>query len=186
MKHFTARKVAFVAIMAATALAGNYALSGVPNVEISSVLVFLSGFLFGSSIGALVGLISMSIYQFWNPWGAFIPPIGIAVIGSTILTGVIGGLLGKRLNFKSNASAQFFWPAILGILSTLFFDTVTNYSYSITFGVPFIIALLTGFPFSIIHIPTNGFLFGLLTPPIILAVEQFNLRQYTNTSGNND
>jgi hypothetical protein len=184
--QFTARKVAFVAIMAATALAGNYALSGIPNVETSSVLVFLSGFLFGPSIGAMVGLITMSIYQFWNPWGAFIPPIGIAVIGSTILTGLIGGLLGKILNSKSSASAQFLWPAIFGMLSTLFFDTATNYAYSITFGVPFIIALLTGLPFSIIHIMTNGFLFGLLTPPVIHAVEQYQIEQYTNSTGNND
>ena len=61
--------VALISILAALAIGGNYALSAIPNVELSSVMVFLSGFLFGPLIGVLVGLIAMTIYQLFSPFG---------------------------------------------------------------------------------------------------------------------
>ena len=87
-----AMNVALIAILAALAIGGNYALAAIPNVELSSVMVFLSGFLFGPVVGILTGLIAMTIYQLWNPWGAFLPPIGFAVIGCTIFIGLVGGI----------------------------------------------------------------------------------------------
>ncbi len=178
-------RVALVAVLAALAIGGNYALSALPNVELSSVMVFLSGFLFGPVIGALVGSIAMIIYQYWNPWGAFIPPIGLAVIGCTIFIGVIGGILGKALQRLDYSDSRWFLlPVLFGILLTLFFDLVTNFAYSITFGIPFIVVLIIGLPFTIVHIVSNAILFGLLTQPVTRAAHhlqwsQFPLRQHT-------
>ena len=177
-KHGMAIRVALIAVLAAMAIGGNYALSAIPNVELSSVMVFLSGFLFGPFIGAFVGLIAMSIYQLWNPWGAFNPPIGLAVIGCTILIGIIGGILGralKRLAYPDNR--WLLLPSLFGILLTLFFDLVTNFAYSISFGPPFIVTIATGFPFMAIHVVTNAILFGLLTEPVSMAVDHLNLNQ---------
>lgn len=170
--------MALSAILAAMAIGGNYALALVPNVELSSVMVFLSGFLFGASIGAFVGLIAMTIYQLWNPWGAFIPPIGLAVIASTIFIGIVGGILGRNLTLKAKTSSEWIiWPAIFGVLTTIFFDLVTTFAYSLTFGIQYMIALLMGFPFTIIHILSNGILFGLLTLPLARVVTQLNIGQ---------
>lgn len=178
-KGTVASRVALVAIFAALAIGGNYALSAIPNVELSSVIVFLSGFLFGPIIGAFVAFIAMLIYQIWNPWGAFIPPIGLAVIGCSIFIGIIGGILGKALQrFDYSDTRWFLLPALFGTLLTLLFDLLTNFAYSVTFGVPFIVALITGLPFMAVHIICNAMLFGLVTQPVTRAVHQLQLRQF--------
>lgn len=179
-KNAIAIRVALVAILAALAIGGNYALSALPNVELSSVMVFLGGFLFGPVIGGLVGFIAMVIYQFWNPWGAFIPPIGMAVIGCTVLIGIVGGILGKALQRLDYSDSQWcLLPALFGILLTLFYDLVTNLAYSLSFSVPFIVALLSGLPFTLIHVISNAMLFGLLAQPVTRAVQQLQLNQLT-------
>jgi hypothetical protein len=177
-------RVALIAILAALAIGGNYALSALPNVELSSVMVFLSGFLFGSVVGALVGFIAMLIYQFWNPWGAFIPPIGLAVIGCTVFIGIVGGILGKALQRLDYSDSRWYLlPALFGILLTFFYDLVTNFAYSLSFGAPFIVTLLLGLPFTVIHVISNAILFGVLAQPVTRAVQQLQLNQLqTNTS----
>jgi uncharacterized membrane protein len=177
-KSTMAIRVALIAILAALAIGGNYALAALPNVELSSVMVFLSGFLFGSFVGALVGFIAMVIYQLWNPWGAFIPPIGLAVIGCTVFIGIVGGILGKALQRLDYSDSRWFLlPALFGILLTLFYDLVTNLAYSISFVVPFIATLLLGLPFTIIHVISNAILFGLLAQPVTRAIQQLQLNQ---------
>ncbi|MFX1577613.1 MAG: ECF transporter S component [Promethearchaeota archaeon] len=178
-KATVAIRIALVAIFAALAVGGNYALSAIPNIELSSIMVFLSGFLFGPLIGVLVAFIAMIIYQIWNPWGAFIPPIGLAVIGCTVFIGIIGGILGKALQrFDYSDTKWFLMPALFGILLTLLFDLITNFAYTVTFGMPFIVALITGLPFTAVHVTTNAILFGLITQPVTRAVHQLQLKQF--------
>jgi LytS/YehU family sensor histidine kinase len=177
-KETVAIRIALVAIFAALAIGGNYALSAVPNIELSSIMVFLSGFLFGPAIGGLVALIAMIIYQIWNPWGAFLPPIGLAVIGCTVFIGVIGGILGKTLQqFDYSDNQWFLIPTLFGILLTLLFDLITNFAYTLTFGMPFIVALITGLPFTAVHVISNAILFGLVTQPVTRTVHQLQLKQ---------
>ena len=169
--------IALTAVFAAVAVGGNYALAGIPNVEISSVMVFLSGFLFGITTGSLTGLISMTIFQLWNPWGPFIPPIGVAVIGCTVLIGVVGGVTGRSLNYSEVYTSKWFLgPSMIGVVLTLFYDFVTTFASSITWSMSFSVALIFGLPFMLIHIISNGILFGVLTPPIANVVGNLNLR----------
>jgi uncharacterized membrane protein len=180
MRRDPARSAALVAILAATALTGNYALIGLPNVELSSVMVFLSGYLFGIPVGASVGLFAMTIFEFLNPWGPFIPPIGLAVIGCTMLSGILGGAVGSRRRFSKHTGAQWYaGVALLGALFSLFFDLVTNYAYSATFGVPYLVALVMGLPFSAIHVISNLLLFGMLTPPVLRAAQYLRIEAGT-------
>jgi uncharacterized membrane protein len=172
-------RVALIAVLAAMAIGGNYGLSAIPNVELSSVMVFLSGCLFGPFIGAIVGFIAMSIYQMWNPWGAFIPPIGAAVIGCTIVIGIVGGIIGSALNRLAYSDDRWILlPCLFGILLTLFFDLVTNFAYTVGFGIPFTIAIATGLPFMIVHIVSNAILFGLLTQPVTRAIDHLKMTPF--------
>ena len=142
-------------------------------------MIFLSGFLFGPIIGALVAFVAMTIYQLWNPWGAFIPPIGLAVIGCSIFIGIVGGILGKAMQRLEYSDTRWFLlPALFGVLMTLFFDLVTTFAYSITFVIPFFVAFFTGLPFTVIHMVSNALLFGLLTQPVTRAVRQLKLAQF--------
>jgi uncharacterized membrane protein len=175
----TATAIALTAVFAAVAVGGNYALAGVPNVEVSSVMVFLSGFLFGLTTGALTGLVSMTIFEIWNPWGPFIPPIGVAVIGCTILIGVVGGITGKNVQYTETYDSKWFLgPGIIGVFLTVFYDLVTSFASSVTWGAPFSVILVFGLPFTLIHVISNGILFGALTPPIAKVVG--HLHQRTN------
>ncbi|MFX0169080.1 MAG: ECF transporter S component [Candidatus Hodarchaeota archaeon] len=172
-------RVALIAVFAALAIAGNYALSGIPNVELSSIMVFLSGFLFGPLIGAFAGGIAMIIYQLWNPWGAFIPTIGLVVIGCTSFIGIVGGIVGKGLRRLNYADSRWLLlPALFGILLTSFYDLATNFAYSLSFHIPFMIAFFTGLPFMILHILSNAVLFALLTQPITRATYQLQQSQF--------
>jgi hypothetical protein len=169
--------IALTAVFAAVAVGGNYGLAGVPNVEISSVMVFLSGFLFGITTGGLTGLIAMTIFQLWNPWGPFIPPIGVAVIGCTVLIGVVGGITGRNLNYSEiYESKWFFGPGMIGVVTTLFYDLVTTFASSITWSMDFGVALFFGLPFMLVHMISNGILFGVLTPPVAKAIGHLHLR----------
>lgn len=168
--------------MAATAIGGNYALSGLPNIEFSSVTVFLSGFLFGTLTGALVGLISMTVYSVWNPWGPFIPPIGGTMIACTVFIGIIGGIAGRNINSaKVSGTKWFTGPAVIGFTVTLFYDLATNYAYSLAFGVPYTAALVFGLSFSLTHIAANTLLFSLLTPPVVRAIRNLQIPTPTTT-----
>ncbi len=159
--------IALPAVFAAVAVGGNYALAGVPNVEVSSVMVFLSGFLFGLTTGALTGLISMTIYQVWNPWGPSIPPIGVAVIGCTVLIGVVGGITGKNVQYTETTESKWFLGSgIIGVVLTLFYDLVTTFASGIAWAVSSSVLLLGLIPFTLVHVICNGILFGLLTPRI--------------------
>jgi uncharacterized membrane protein len=160
--------VALVAILAATGLGGNYVLSGTPNIELSSVMVFLSGFLFGIPVGALVGLVTMTIYQIWNPWGGFIPPIGLAVIFCTTFTGIVGGIAGRNIYDSQNIDSKRLTisAALLGVFTTLFFDLVTNFAFSITINQSYTLILCLGLPLMLVHVISNGLLFGLLVPSV--------------------
>jgi len=170
-----ARSTALVATLVATALAGNYVLV-VPNVELSSVMVFLSGYLFGIPIGASVGLLAMIIYEFVNPSGSFILPIGLAVIGCTMLSGVLGGIVGRRRRFGEHEGIKLYVGiAALGALFSVFFDLVTTYAWAVVFGVPYLVALVWGLWFFAAHVTSNFFFFGLLTPPILRAARYLQI-----------
>ena len=139
--------------------------SRIPNVELSSVLTFLSGFSFDILIGALVGLTTMFIYTFWNPWGCFLSPIGLAMIGCTTFIGIIGGIAGRNLRHVNPSARSWFWePAVLGLSTTFFYGLATNYAYSLTFGLPFLITLVAGSPFMLVHMVSNSLLFWSAYP----------------------
>jgi hypothetical protein len=175
-KRDAALSSALVAVLTATALAGDYALVGLPNVELSSVMAFLGGYLFGVTVGASVGLFAMTIYEFLNPWGSFILPVGLAVIGCTMLAGILGAVLGSgHYSDKARDTPFYLGGALLGAAFSLFYDLVTNYAYSAAFGVPYLIALLTGLGFSVIHVVSNFLLFGLLTPQILRAARYLQI-----------
>ena len=115
-------------------------------------------------------------HTLWNPWGGFLAPIGLTMIGCTTFTGIIGGLAGKNLHHVSPQATS--WnggPAILGVTTLLFYDLATNYAYSLTFGVPLFITMISGIPFMLIHMVSNGLLFGLLTRPVSHAVNQLRM-----------
>jgi DNA-binding MarR family transcriptional regulator len=129
--------------MSALALVGNYVLVAIPNVELGSGVLFVTAYLFGLGMGIWCVFIVSIIYAFFNPWGPFIPTIWITQLIGWIFMVIAGMLMGRKDSDKSWTRGMQIELAIVGAVVTLFFDLITTLGYSIWFGVPYFIAVIT-------------------------------------------
>ena len=166
------RWVSITAIMTALALVGNYALVAVPNLELGSSILFVTAYIFGVQMAIWSTLIMSLLFGIINPWGGFIPLIWLSqVIGwfYIVATGAIMGRFGK--NGKRLEPRK--WElAFTGAFVTFIFEQVTNIGYSITFGVPFILAIAAAIPFTILHIFSNAIIFSQVVPMLDSALSK--------------
>ncbi len=166
------RWVSITAIMTALALVGNYALVAVPNLELGSSILFVTAYIFGVQMAIWSTLIMSLLFGIINPWGGFIPLIWLSqVIGwfYIVATGAIMGRFGK--NGKRLKPRK--WElAFTGAFVTFIFEQVTNIGYSITFGVPFILAITAAIPFTILHIFSNAIIFSQVVPMLDSALSK--------------
>ena len=163
-------KIAMSSIFAALAIGVSYALAPLVNIELMSVILFLSGFLYGTYVGFIVGLISSSIYYGWNPFGIPPLPLYIVMVACMVFIGVIGGLL--KLSNKREAKIEMIPStickfALIGFFYTFLFDIVTNIVYAyFYYGGDILLAFVLGFTFMIIHLVLNTIIFAFLVIPI--------------------
>jgi len=146
-----------------------------PNVEFTSLIVFLVGATFGSSFAIFLGTFVMLINGFISPWGFGGLIVPFQVIGMSII-GLFGGLYG-RLRKNLYDSKTCFETAVLGASLTLIYDTITNFGTAILFlGMPihigFPIAMISGAPFSALHVISNTAVFGLIFFPLAKVIQQ--------------
>ena len=170
------KAIAITSIFSALTIASTYATSFIPNVEPMSFLVFVSGFLFGYSVGVSIGLISMTIYTSWNPWGPAIPIISLAQIGSMAFIGFIGGIMGRNKRTRLTYMDAY-TLAITGGLLTIFYDLVTTLAMTVVFGVisEFPLFLVSGALFTIVHVVSNILIFGFASLPVINSLFDSNI-----------
>ena len=157
------RKVALVSIMTALALVGSYVFIAIPNVELGSVVLFITGLVFGIEIGLATMLISAVIFSMINPWGAAVPIILLSQVIAWAIIVITGYLV--SLN-KTPERYKQLYLGVLGFLVTLIFDLITNLGYSIGFSIPYSIALATGLPYLVVHVISNTIIFSQGIPPI--------------------
>ena len=165
-----AREACSTAVMTAACLATNYALVGVPNVKLMNLLVFASGFLFGTKVGVSVAVLTWLIYGTLNPYG-FCLPILLATAASETIYGLAGGLLrnsrGPGWLEEDGLAWSGYKLAVLGFSLTAAYDLLTNLAFSLTFGIPFLLALAYGAWFAIVHEVSNAALFAACTPALL-------------------
>jgi uncharacterized membrane protein len=188
-----AKDVALISVFSALCVVIGYikvsSLFSLPNVmEFTTVLVFVSGLMFGWVVGALDGAISVAIitlipYPLTSP-AAFLfvtPPILLAVmIGLGALYGIVGGILGKRYNTKKMSRKMIVELAFLGFLLTFTYDVLGSVGFYLAYSVyyssvweaillTFIPTIYMPYP-PIIHTFTNTIIFALLVPPLVKAI----------------
>lgn len=160
-------RISMMAVLSATALSLSYARFWAPNVEFTSLIIFLSGFTLGSRVGALVGLVTESIFSNLNPLGAAPIPILLAQVGCMMLIGAAGGLLARwsqQSDTRLNSSLKM---AASGLYLTMVFDLLTNLGFAISFyGGDYTIALIWGLPFMVVHVVGNTIIFGTIGPTL--------------------
>jgi len=148
-----------------------------PNVEFTSLVVFLVGAIFGISSGVALGILVMFINGFFSPWGFAGLMLPFQVTGMVIV-GIGGGLYGRTKNGLYDAMSCI-ETAILGAFLTLVYDVITNFGVAVSYmliGMPillaFVSALISGALFSVIHIVSNAAVFGLIFLPLTNTLQK--------------
>lgn len=160
------------AIFSAVAIGMGFSLMLIPNIELITVVVFLSGLYMGIWWGGLVGMTSMAIYSGMNPMGSglsFPPLFAMQIIGMS-LTGIIGGLVRPFFFVKQFNVFLISSLAILGFTVTLIYDMLTLIAYPIAAGLGFsgmLAALIKGLGFTLLHEISNAIVFVVSIPRII-------------------
>jgi hypothetical protein len=152
--------VALEAALAALAIAVGFALTALPNVELFTFVVFLSGVLLGSRSGMRVGGLAAIGYGLLNPYGLPGPPLLAALVVSRMLIGIAGGwarpvVLGGSLARRTAALV------LAAVGCTLVFQTLTTIALAITLG-QWRATLVGAVPFALWNLAWNVAFFPVL------------------------
>lgn len=163
------KKIALAGLLSSLAVALGFLFLAVPNVELMTLIVFVSGGLLGVRGGALVGMVSMLIYSVANPMGAAIP---LVTVSQVIALGIVGsaGAMGPRLRRacrgRVTRNAAF---AALGVAVTVQYDLLTNLALGISVGA--VAAVVAGgLLFALVHFVSNALIFFFLAD-VLLSIE---------------
>ena len=169
-------KITLLSVLSATCLSVQL-LPRPMNLEFTSVIVFVTGMIFGVFFAGMVGGSVMFVNGFLSPYGFAGIALPFQIVGMAII-GVVGGIYSKMADSKLSKEG-FIETAVLGAFLTFTYDVVTNVSAAVPItlsGVPFsqalIIVFVRGAIPSAIHIGWNTALFGLVTGPLVSTMQK--------------
>jgi hypothetical protein len=160
------RRVAITANMAALALVGNYSLVFLLNIELGTSIIFITGYVFDLGMAIAVAMIMSVVFGMVNPWGGFIPHIWLAQVLGWVFTAIVGSLLSRNVEAESDDFYFTLKMGIVGAIVTLFFDLSTNLGYALAFEIPYLVAIMTGLSWSLVHIASNVLIFSQVVPTL--------------------
>ncbi len=161
-------------------VAVGYAFVYIPNIELFTAAVFVSGFLLGPAYGIVVGVLSRLIFSLLNPMGMSSLPLLLAQLFSMLLVGWAGGVF-RRV--RCTGVSCYFLCAIIGFLLTLIYNTVTTLSFlivSIGFDTQKILSTFAvGGLFTGVHVIGNTVIFAVLVPLILQRLHHYRRENRT-------
>ena len=166
------KKLSYSAVLIALGVGLGYALAWAPNIELVSFIAVLSGVMLGGVWGTIDGALVFLLFSFLSPFGLPPFPLWLAQgIGGACL-GFGGSIFGKRLKNP-------LFAIMLAIAGTLLYDVLTNAAGYFTFptGNTFIIYIIGGLSFSLLHILSNSAIFAILFP-LLTRMTIFKKRTY--------
>jgi len=174
-------RITLVATFSSLAVVLGYMLAYIPNIEVFTTTIFLSGFVLGRRDGMIVGLLSSTIFTFFNPLGTSPPPLFVYQLIHYSLTGFLGGLIRQFFEskdyFKPHEDLYVFKiMLIFGVISagiTFIFDILSTFFGGLIVSISFeyfIVTYLSGIIFTTIHLIGNILIFIFLLPGLIQLV----------------
>lgn len=163
----SARRAARLGMMTATAVASGYLLIAVPNVELVTASVAMSGLMLGPGAGAVTGVLAMVIFGALNVFGLPYPPVWIAQMLGQAFAGLLFGLMRTRYD-RARPSQRAWMGAGLAVAVTFVYDLITNAAFPLATGAPleaWWAYFAAGVPFAVTHIVSNALIFFLVVPP---------------------
>lgn len=166
------RRSVLACLLVALAVSMGYALALVPNIELMTITVFVAGFLLGAGMGMLVGAAAMSIYSFFNPLGAALPPLMAAQVTVFIVIGLAGAWCAPLVLKIPGKTTTMIISAFFGFMLALFYDTATSIAaYYVSVGPQASSKLWQfiagGAAFMAMHQIWNAGLFFVVLPPVL-------------------
>lgn len=155
----------------ALAVGSGFALVLIPNVELITAVVFVSGVSLGAAWGVTVGLLSEFVFSTANPLGSglvFLPLLVSQLIGMG-LVGFTGGLFRRIFNSKNWPMPKIILIGATGAILTFVFDTLTTLSYPVAMGFEFrqtVAIYVTGMGFTVLHQVSNAIIFATALPQV--------------------
>jgi hypothetical protein len=182
-------KVAVTAVFTALSLGTNYLMIDVPNVKLMDSLVFIAAFLFGLKVGVATGTGIWLVYGFVNPNGQdSLLLLSFLIVGESFYS-VAGALLRRtsaapQLLTNGNYRHATIVFGGLGLLTTFAYDALTNFGDKLQFTnsvyQAFLIGMITGAPFALIHELSNVVFFATVVPGALYATRRFRLGVFRN------
>lgn len=144
-----------------------------PNVEFTSLFVFVTGVVFGVVFGAMLGAFVMFVNGFLSPWGLAGMNMPFQVAGM-VIAGILGGVYRMFAPRQMNSARFCLEAAVMGTLIALIFDLITNVGVGVQYMLAgmdpttaLFLALAYGSFFSLVHTFSNSAVFGLLFVPFV-------------------
>ncbi len=171
-------KIEVVSVFTALALATNYAMIDIPNVKLMDALVFIASFLFGLRVGLGSAVSIWIVYGFFNPYGQADPTTFVFVTLGECLYAVSGAVLSRASTARDilnnghwlKRSSVF---GLIGFQATFAYDVLTNFGSWLfrtsSLYQAFIIGMVTGAPFSVLHEASNLIFFATVVPLALAA-----------------
>ena len=160
-----------------------YVFMPIPNLEMITAGIFLSGVWMGPRLGLFIGFVAEAIFSIFNPMGFPPPPLLIAQVVSMGIVGWIGGVSGPVLLRSKFFTVECWYYhaylASIGFGLTLVFDLLTTLSFPIAAGFnleQIRIAVVIGIPFVAVHLIVNAFSFALIIPVFLSRFKGWRTR----------
>lgn len=171
MVNLNTRQITIISILTALCL-GIQLTPRLPNIEFTSLLTFLTGFMFGAKFGIFLGGLVMLINGFLSPWGFAGVILPFQVLGMAII-GFVGGIYKQTFKDIDFSLERLLEIALLGAFLTLLYDFITNLGHALLFGPNLIAVLITGAFFTFIHVLSNTLLFTSTFIPLVEVISKF-------------
>lgn len=159
-------------MFSALAIGLGYALLMIPNVELMTLIIFISGIMLGAKWGMLIGAFSEGIFSIANPFGSglIFPPLLISQIMSMMIVGLTGGIMRRVFFHAQYTSFKIGLAGFMGFILTFIFDSLTTLSYPVSAGFDAVQTwglYISGIGFTLLHQISNVFVFSVGLPVVM-------------------
>lgn len=148
------------------------------GLEFTSLLTFSTGVVFGSIVGAPLGVVVMFVNAFLSPWGQAGLNMPFQMLGMGII-GAVGGFYKMENDSKARFYAE---SGILGaFLTFVYYTFFTNLGFALYVAFflsstplleAFIFAQINGAVVTALYIISNTVLFGVGAVPLVKAIQK--------------
>lgn len=163
------RHIALGGVLAAMAVVATHTLAAIPNVELTSLTLYLGGALLGPAWGGLTGAVSAVALSLTNPLGLPHPVMLGAQVVAYAAWGLIGGVVGERLRSPAQGVA-------IGVAGTGLFQLLVNGAIVVITGTSWQAVLIPALPFTGAHVGWNALAFAVLGPPMTQRLQPLRKR----------